>query len=278
MALASLFGRQRFPLFLPGRPPMLTVISPAKTLDYETPLRVRRATQPALLEQAAQLVETARQQDPEQLQRLMGISSALAQLNYQRFHDWSPPFSRANARPAIFAFRGDVYAGLDADTLSAEAIDFAQQHLRILSGLYGVLRPLDLMQAYRLEMGTRLQTARGTGLYAFWGEQIARTLNQQLRKLDSDVLINLASEEYFKAVDRATLAADVITPVFKDRRGSDYKIISFFAKKARGQMARYIVSEGLTAPAGLKQFSADGYRYDPQRSSASHWVFLRDTT
>jgi len=255
---------------------MLTVISPAKTLDYESPLPSRRSTQPALLEQSIQLIEKVRQQSPEQLQRLMGISSTLAQLNYQRFHDWGVPFSLANARQAIFAFRGDVYTGLDADSLTAQELGFAQQHLRILSGLYGVLRPLDLMQPYRLEMGTRLDTGRGKNLYTFWGQQIAQTLNQQLRKTDSRVLVNLASEEYFKAVHRGTLAAEIITPVFKDRRGSTYKVISFYAKKARGQMARYITSEALTDPESLKHFAVDGYRYDRSSSSPSEWVFLRD--
>jgi uncharacterized protein len=255
---------------------MLTVISPAKTLDYESPLPVRRSTQPALLEQSQRLIEVVRQRSPEQLQQLMGISSALAQLNHQRFHDWHAPFSPADARQAIFAFRGDVYTGLDADSLTTEELGFAQQHLRILSGLYGVLRPLDLMQPYRLEMGTRLETEYGSNLYAFWGQQIVQVLNHQLRKLRSRVLVNLASEEYFKAVHRGTLAAEVITPVFKDRRGSAYKVISFFAKKARGQMARYIISEALTEPDGLKRFAVDGYRYDRASSSASEWVFLRD--
>jgi cytoplasmic iron level regulating protein YaaA (DUF328/UPF0246 family) len=255
---------------------MLTVISPAKTLDFEAPLQTRRATQPELLDQAAALIDVARQQSPDDLRRLMKISPELAELNVRRFHNWAPPFSLENARQAVFAFRGDVYTGLDADTLSNDELGFAQQHLRILSGLYGALRPLDLMQAYRLEMGTRLSNERGKNLYDFWGDRITALLNQQLRKLDSRVLINLASEEYFKAVRPEALAAEVITPVFKDRRGAGYKVISFYAKKARGRMTRFIVQQGLTVPEGLRDFNWDGYRYAPRDSTAHEWVFLRD--
>lgn len=255
---------------------MLTVISPAKTLDYEAPLQTRRATQPVLLAEAELLIGVARQQSPADLQQLMKISPDLAELNVRRFHNWTPPFSLENARQAVFAFRGDVYAGLDADTLNADELAFAQQHLRILSGLYGVLRPLDLMQAYRLEMGTRLHNGRGKNLYDFWGDRITTLLNKQLRKLDSRVLINLASEEYFKSVRPQTLAAEVITPVFKDKRGASYKIISFYAKKARGRMARFIIQQGLTQPEGLRAFNWDGYAYAPKESTAREWVFLRD--
>ena len=259
---------------------MLTVISPAKTLDFDTPPGSHRATQPRFLERSAELVDDARALSPADIRDLMGVSEKLAELNYRRFMDWSPPFSLANAKQAILAFRGDVYTGLDADSLDAGQLGFAQQHLRILSGLYGLLRPLDLMQPYRLEMGLRFANRGGRNLYEFWGESITRELNRELKrqsnKPGSKVLVNLASNEYFHAIRTGALAADIITPVFKDLKGGKYRVISFFAKKARGQMARFIIDRQLDDPAGLKKFNTDGYRYSKAESTAREWVFTRD--
>ena len=255
---------------------MLTVISPAKTLDYETPPTTRKATQPALLDKSAALVKDARRLSPGQIASLMGISDKLAALNHERFMNWGRPFDRNNARQSVLAFKGDVYTGLDAGSLSAADLDFAQKRLRILSGLYGVLRPLDLMQPYRLEMGLKFRNSGGKNLYEFWGADITDALNAQLASLKSDVLVNLASGEYFKAVQPKALNAEIITPVFKDRKGDKYRVISFFAKKARGQMARYIIEKRLDDPAGIKRFQRDGYRYNKAESTAWEWVFTRD--
>jgi len=256
---------------------MLTVISPAKTLDYETPPTTRRTTQPQYLDKAARLVDDARGLSPDDIRKLMGVSQKIAELNHARFMNWGQPFTLDNAKQAILAFKGDVYTGLEADTLTDEQLRFAQQHLRILSGLYGLLRPLDLMQPYRLEMGLKFENEGGKNLYEFWGDDITSALNAQLKKSRSNVLVNLASNEYFRSVHATALDADVITPVFKDLKNGKYKIISFFAKKARGQMARYIVEEGLTDVASLKRFKATGYRYSKADSSAKEWVFTRDS-
>ena len=256
---------------------MLTVISPAKTLDYETPPTTRRTTQPQNLDKAARLVGDARRLSPDDIRELMGVSQKIAELNHARFMNWGQPFTLDNAKQAVLAFKGDVYTGLEADTLTDEQLRFAQQHLRILSGLYGLLRPLDLMQPYHLEMGLKFENEGGKNLYEFWGDDITTALNAQLKKSRSDVLVNLASNEYFRSVQANALDADVITPVFKDLKNGKYKIISFFAKKARGQMARYIVEEGLTDAVGLKRFKAAGYRYSKADSSAKEWVFTRDS-
>ncbi|MEP4486292.1 MAG: peroxide stress protein YaaA [Halioglobus sp.] len=256
---------------------MLTVISPAKTLDYETPPTTRRTTQPQYLDKAARLVNDAREMSPDDIRKLMGVSQNIAELNHARFMNWGQPFTLDNAKQAILAFKGDVYTGLEADTLSDEQLRFAQQHLRILSGLYGLLRPLDLMQPYRLEMGLKFKNEGGKNLYEFWGGDITTALNAQLKKSRSNVLVNLASNEYFKSVHATTLNADVITPVFRDLKNGKYKIISFFAKKARGQMARFIVEEGLTDVAGLRRFKTGGYRYSKVNSSAKEMVFTRDS-
>ena len=256
---------------------MLTVISPAKTLDYETPPTTRRTTQPQYLDKAARLVDDARDLSPDDIRKLMGVSQKIAELNHARFMNWGQPFTLDNAKQAILAFKGDVYTGLEADSLTDEQLRFAQQHLRILSGLYGLLRPLDLMQPYRLEMGLKFENEGGKNLYEFWGDDITSALNAQLKKSRSNVLVNLASNEYFRSVHTAAIDADVITPVFKDLKNGKYKIISFFAKKARGQMARYIVEEGLTDVAGLQRFKTGGYRYSKADSSAKEWVFTRDS-
>jgi len=255
---------------------MLIVISPAKTLDFETPPTVKKSTQPAFLERSAQLVTDARKLSPDQVGALMGISDKLAELNHQRFMNWGLPFTAENAKQSLLAFKGDVYTGLDADSMSAADFNFAQKHLRILSGLYGLLRPLDLMQPYRLEMGLKFANQGGKNLYEFWGSDITDKLNSQLKALKSEVLLNLASNEYFRAVQAKALHADVITPVFKDLKSGKYRVISFFAKKARGQMTRYIIDQRLDDVAGIKKFRVGGYRYNKAESTARDWVFTRD--
>ena len=255
---------------------MLIVISPAKTLDYETSPQTRKATQPALLDRSAQLIEAARKLEPDEIAELMGISENLAQLNHKRFMDWGVPFDLDNAKQSVLAFKGDVYTGLDAGTMSTADLNFAQKHLRILSGLYGVLRPLDLMQPYRLEMGLKFPNRGGKNLYEFWGDDITDALNAQLKTLKSEVLVNLASNEYFKSVKPKALNAEIITPIFKEMKNDSYRVISFFAKKARGQMARYAIDKRLEDVAGLKKFRVDGYRYNAAESTAREWVFTRD--
>ena len=255
---------------------MLVVISPAKTLDYETAPTTRKATQPALLDKSSLLVDDARKLSPEDIGKLMGISEKLAALNHERFMNWGQPFDLDNAKQSLLAFKGDVYTGLEAETLDSAQLNFAQKHLRILSGLYGVLRPLDLMQPYRLEMGLKFANSGGKNLYEFWGSDITDALNKQLKSLKSEVLVNLASNEYFKAVHPKSLNAEVITPVFKDLKNGKYRVISFFAKKARGQMARYAIEKGIEDPAGLKRFRVGGYRYSKAESTAREWIFTRD--
>jgi uncharacterized protein len=240
---------------------MLMVISPAKTLDYESPLATSRFTQPALLEKSQQLIDVARDLSPAQIASLMGISDKLAHLNADRFSQWQPPFSPDNARQAILAFKGDVYTGLQAETFSEADFDFAQKHLRMLSGLYGLLRPLDLMQPYRLEMGIKLANPAGKDLYSFWG--------------DDDVLINLASDEYFKAIKPKQLNAELVKPVFLDEKNGKFKVISFYAKKARGLMSRYVIEKRLTKPTQLKKFDVDGYFFDAAESKGNELVFKR---
>lgn len=256
---------------------MLIVISPAKTLDYDTPPATRKHTEPEFLERSSQLVKDARDLSPSELRELMGISENLAELNHRRFMNWAMPFKPENARQSVLAFKGDVYAGLDAETMKAADFTYAQKHLRILSGLYGVLRPLDLMQPYRLEMGLKFANSGGRNLYEFWGSDITDSLNSQLKKLKSDVLVNLASNEYFKAVRGRELHAEVITPVFKDLKNGKYRVISFFAKKARGQMVRYIIDQKLGAVEGIKKFRVDGYKYNKAESTARDWVFTRES-
>jgi len=254
---------------------MLTVISPAKTLDFETQTPTEAYTQPIHLKQSRELIKRLRDLSADDLSGLMSVSEKIANLNVDRFKHWKTPFTPENARQALFAFKGDVYIGLDAFSMSPANIDFAQQHLRMLSGLYGVLRPLDLMQAYRLEMGSRLDTNRGANLYEFWDGQITNTLNQELQQMASPVLVNLASNEYFKAVKPKSLEGDVITPVFKEYHNGKYKIISFYAKKARGLMARYIIDHELSEAEALKDFNVEGYAFDSQLSNGKDWVFSR---
>lgn len=254
---------------------MLMVISPAKTLDYESPLPALTATQPAHLDQSALLIERLRQLSVQDVASLMTLSDKLAALNVARYADWQPPFTEANARPALYAFKGDVYTGLAVERLSPADVAYAQRQLRMLSGLYGLLRPLDLMQPYRLEMGTDLANGRGRNLYEFWGDRITDALNEALAEQGDDILINLASNEYFRAVRPARLKARIFTPQFKDEKNGQYKIISFYAKKARGLMAAWIIQNRISTPADLHAFDVDGYRYNPEQSSEREWVFTR---
>lgn len=255
---------------------MLMVISPAKTLDYASPLATEEYSQPRFLEQSSQLVEVLRELSPSELASLMKLSDKLTGLNVARFTEWQPNFTPDNARQAVLAFKGDVYTGLDASSLSAEDFAYAQQHLRILSGLYGVLRPLDLMQPYRLEMGTRLNNPGGKNLYEFWGKRLTESLNQCLSKQNSDTLLNLASNEYFKAVQPKLLNATLVNVDFKDLKNDEYKIISFYAKKARGIMARYVIQNKIDTVEALKDFTEQGYYYSQEQSKPNHLVFLRD--
>jgi hypothetical protein len=254
---------------------MLIVLSPAKSLDYASPVTVDKHTLPEFLDHSAALIEVLRGFSPAQIASLMKISDPLAALNHERFASWSPQFDTGNARQAVLAFNGDVYEGLDAKSLDAEAIGYLQARLRILSGLYGLLRPLDLMQPYRLEMGTRLKTARGASLYAWWDRRIADRLDAELRVLGSPALVNLASEEYFRAVRTELISVPVITPVFEDRKNGAWKIISFHAKRARGLMARFAAENRIADPEGLKAFDIEDYAFDEEASSATRWVFRR---
>ena len=254
---------------------MLTVISPAKTLDFETPTVTEAFTQPSNLTQSRKLIRRLRQFSAPDLSKLMKVSDNIGELNQQRFKQWKTPFKPENARQALFAFKGDVYIGLDAYSLNEQDVDFAQDHLRILSGLYGVLRPLDLMQAYRLEMGTRLDTEQGHNLYQFWDTRITDTLNRELKQSGSNSLINLASNEYFKAIKPKQLEAEIITPVFKDYNKGSYQVIGFFAKKARGMMARYLIDQKIDQPEAIKEFNREGYAYNSALSKSNEWVFTR---
>ncbi|HBP41415.1 MAG: peroxide stress protein YaaA [Vreelandella alkaliphila] len=255
---------------------MLSVISPAKTLDFETPSTTDKVTQPNFLDHSQPLIEILRDYSPQQLSDLMGISDKLAGLNAARFADWQPPFTLDNAKPAVQAFQGDVYTGLEANTFSDDDNLFAQHHLRILSGLYGLLRPLDLIQAYRLEMGTKLPNDAGKDLYAYWKPTLTQALNSAIEESGSNVLVNLASNEYFKAIDTKKLAARVITPVFKDEKNGSFKIISFYAKKARGLMSAWIIQQQINDPEQLTAFDVAGYRFDPAASQGDTLVFTRN--
>jgi hypothetical protein len=255
---------------------MLLLISPAKTLDFDSPLPNVRPTQPDHLAEAARLVAVLRARSPAELSELMHISPALGALNADRFGAWQTPFTPANARPALYAFRGDVYQGLQADTLGSRDIQWAQRHLRILSGLYGLLRPLDLIQAYRLEMGTRLAFDGFRNLYEFWAPRLTTAVNAELARTRHPVLLNLASQEYFGAIDRKAVAARIVTPTFKELRNGRYQFLSMFGKRARGLMARYVIERRMTAPDDLQAFDVDGYRFAPELSQGDDWVFVRD--
>lgn len=254
---------------------MLTLLSPAKTLDFETPAITEKTSQPAFLEQSADLVDVLKQFSPDELGKLMKLSPKLSQLNIERFQQWTLPFTKENAKAAVLAFKGDVYTGLDAESLTEENLEFAQQHVRILSGLYGLLKPLDLIQAYRLEMGTKLENPKGKNLYQYWGDTLTQAVNHEVEESGSNIIINLASNEYFSAINTKLLKAELVTPVFKDEKNGQYKIISFYAKKARGLMTRWILENKLNSSDKLVDFDVAGYRFSEEDSKKNNPVFKR---
>lgn len=252
---------------------MIIVISPAKSLDFETPTEHLPSTQPEYIAESTELIDQLRVLGSVDIAGLMSISDKLADLNYQRYQDWQPKFTVSNSKQALLAFTGDVYQGIDAGSMKEDDLQFAQQHLRILSGLYGLLKPLDLIQPYRLEMGTGFANSKGKNLYEFWGSQLTEQLNRLLET--EQVLVNLASNEYFKAVKAKQITGEIITPQFKDYKNGKYKIISFFAKRARGAMARFIIENQLDQPEQLKGFDWQGYGFDADMSVGNEWVFSR---
>jgi len=254
---------------------MLFLLSPAKALDFNTPAGDVPHSLPQFVPQAAALIDILKPKSPQQIAALMSLSDTLSGLNVARYQAWQPKFTANNAKQAVLAFNGDVYQGLDAKTLDAPALLWLQQHVCILSGLYGVLRPLDYMQPYRLEMGTPLAGAHGKNLYEFWGSQIAQYLDARLLGQTSPVVVNLASQEYFKAVDRQALKASVVDCVFEDYKGGKYKIISFHAKRARGLMARFAATQRVRWPEQLKAFDGEGYAFEPRASEPQRLVFRR---
>ncbi len=253
---------------------MLLVLSPAKTLDFETPCD-KEASYPKFQKEALELIGVLKEKSPEEIQELMDLSENLAELNASRYRQFTKSKSPKIAKQAVYAFKGDVYIGLEAEELSNDDILFAQDHLRILSGLYGLLRPLDLIQPYRLEMGTRLAFDDYTTLYNYWTDKVAAQVNRDLKKQGDNVLINLASQEYFKAIDRPALKAKVVNVEFLDHKNGKYKVISFFAKKARGMMAQYIIKNQINDPEGMKGFDYDGYWFDAESSDDTKMVFKR---
>lgn len=255
---------------------MLIVVSPAKSLDFESKARTRKFTEPQYLKESTQLVSQLRKLSPDDFSELMHISSDLGELNHMRYANWHTPFDLGNAKQAIFAFKGDVYIGLEAEKFSTADLNFAQKHLRILSGLYGLLRPLDLMQPYRLEMGSKFENKKGKNLYEFWNGKLTENLNEIFKQDKKPVLVNLASKEYFSAIKPKSLNAEIISPVFKDFSNGKYKIVSFYAKKARGYMAAYIIQNRIKNPEELKKFDIDGYWFSEKDSTPLQPVFLRD--
>lgn len=254
---------------------MLLLLSPAKKLDYDSPLPTSLRSEPLFVDEAKALIQVLKKKSPDEIASLMTLSDSLAQLNVQRYSEWSTKFTPQNSRPAVLAFNGDVYEGLDANSLSEKDLAWAQDHVAILSGLYGVLRPLDLMQPYRLEMGTKLVNPAGSNLYEYWKQTIAPYLNERLAKDKQPIVVNLASEEYFKSVDLKTLKARVIQCVFQDQKAGSWKVISFFAKRARGLMARYVIENRISSPEKLKGFNLDGYQYAESVSTEDKLVFRR---
>ncbi len=254
---------------------MLVLLSPAKTLDFSTRASIADCTQPRMLEKTQHLVKTLRQYSSADIAKLMSLSNNLAELNYQRWQNFSTPFNADNAKIAVQAFQGDVYTGLNANAMNAKELLQAQKSIRILSGLYGLLRPLDLIQAYRLEMGTKLQVESWQNLYQFWGEQISLLLNQDIQESASNCVLNLASKEYYSAIKPKLLSVPVIEPVFKDEKNGQYKVISFYAKKARGMMAKFVVLNKVQDAEQLKQFNLGGYQYIDAESTGSTMLFKR---
>jgi len=255
---------------------MLILISPAKSLDFETKSTSLNYSEACFLKESNALIKKLRKFSTDEIADFMGISPKLAQLNFERFVNWQLPFNMENAKQAILAFTGDVYTGLDASTLNEIELQTAQTDLRILSGLYGVLKPLDLIQAYRLEMGKKLQTTKGKNLYEYWGDKITNEINKTLKEKEDKYLINLASNEYFKSVNKKKIKAEIITPIFKDLKNGQYKVISFFAKKARGLMTRFIIQNQISDPEYLKAFNSYGYVFNPHLSKNQELVFTRD--
>ncbi|MGQ8338342.1 peroxide stress protein YaaA [Sunxiuqinia sp. A32] len=254
---------------------MIAIISPAKSLDFKTKPVIEDHTIPIYLNDAKKINKQLKTLSPQELVKLMGISAKLAELNFERNFQWKPPFTPENAKQAALAFNGDVYLGLDANTLTANEFKIAQERIRILSGLYGLLKPLDLIQAYRLEMGTRLQIGKYKDLYDFWQLKITKELNKELAA-KGGTLINLASIEYFKAIDKKKLKGEIITPAFKEHKNGKYQMISFFAKKARGLMCRFMVKNNIQNPEDLKAFDLEGYYFNNELSKGNDWVFTRD--
>ena len=255
---------------------MIHLLSPAKTLDFDTPSTVNTHSEAAFLEHSMALVKKARTLSKKGLEKLMGISSSLAELNHDRFQQWSQDITMENGKQAILAFTGDVYRGLDATTLTEKELEFAQDHLRILSGLYGILKPLDLMLPYRLEMGTSLTVGKHKNLYQFWGSMLTEKLNEDLAKQQEPTIINLASNEYFKAIKPKELKGRLITPQFKDAKNGEYKAIMTFAKLARGYMSRYIIQNKILRSDDILGFNSNGYRYNESLSTADEPVFTRE--
>jgi hypothetical protein len=255
---------------------MLIIISPAKSLNFEASLTTSKHSIPEMLDSSAKLAGRLKKMSPKQLSKLMGISKDLGELNFQRYQNWNLPFTPENAKQAVLAFNGDVYQGLKAETLTEEQLELAQTRLRILSGLYGVLKSLDLIQPYRLEMGTQLNYYKSKNLYEFWNPAITKKINDALAESGSNVLVNLASKEYFKSIDTKKLKADIVTPDFKDQKNGEYKMISFFAKKARGLMTRFILENNITNSTDLLAFDFEGYHYNPRLSKPNNPIFTRD--
>ena len=254
---------------------MLILLSPAKSLDYDTPAATDRHTLPHFIDESAALIEVLKPYTPAQLASLMDLSDALSTLNVARYAAWQPKFTAANSKQAVLAFNGDVYEGLDAASLKPADLDWAQEHVGILSGLYGILRPLDWMQPYRLEMGTKLANPRGKDLYAWWGDRLAEHLNQRLAEQGSDLVVNLASQEYFKSVKRKALKARVVDCFFEDWKNGQWKVISFHAKRARGLMARHAIQHRAKTLKALLSFDAEGYAHDAAASEPDRLVFRR---
>ena len=254
---------------------MLAIISPAKTLDFESDLPTRKNSAPDFVKDSSELIKTLRKIEPQELSSLMGISDKLAELNYRRYLEWTPKFEPDETRPAVLAFKGDVYVGLDAHTLSERDFTWAQKHLRILSGLHGLLRPLDLIHPYRLEMGTKLCTKRGKNLYEFWGSRVTDALNAALAEQKQPVLVNLASNEYFNVIDPDAVNARIINIHFKEGKDGKYKFLSFYAKKARGLMARYMIDQRVNTIKALRDFDYEGYQFNAGMSNGDDWVFTR---
>lgn len=254
---------------------MITIISPAKTQDFSSNGQPKTFTQPQMLEQAEILIGELRKKSIEEIKSLMEVSDKIAELDFERYQQFHTPFSHKNARQALFAFKGDVYRGIDVESYGKKELDFAQDHLRILSGLYGLLQPLDLIQPYRLEMKIKLQNPRGKDLYTFWGNRLTEALNQVLEKQKNSILINLASNEYFKALDKKKIKAEIITPVFKEYKDGQYVTVPIFAKKARGLMTDFIIKNKIDKAEKLKTFHREGYEYSEQLSKANEWVFIR---